>query len=322
MAQTLNGASIAHHAPQSLHATVSRQRLALILIGVMLGMLLSALDQTVVGTALPHIVAQLGGLDQYSWVVTAYLLASTVSIPLYGKLSDLYGRRLFFISGMVIFLVGSALSGTSQNMTQLIIYRGLQGLGAGGMMPLAQAIIGDIFPPAERGKWQGLIMAVFGLATIIGPLLGGWITDHWSWHWVFYVNMPVGAVAILTAGLVLPRQRHRVKHTIDYLGSITLIAWAVPLLLAFSWAGTQYAWGSWQIVGLLPVRIPASRTDHQPAPVQKQHLPGFKRRHVPAQRGHVRRDPVPAPVCSGGQRPKRHQLRRDSDADDAGVHVQ
>ncbi|HLG75541.1 MAG TPA: MFS transporter, partial [Ktedonobacteraceae bacterium] len=169
--------------PQALSAIVSRQRLILIMIGTILGMLLAALDQTVVGTALPRIVANLGGLNEYAWVVTAYLLASTVSIPLYGKLSDIYGRRLFFMAGMLIFLAGSALSGTSQNITQLIIYRGLQGLGAGAMMPIAQAIIGDVFPPSERGKWQGLIMAVFGLATIIGPLLGGWITDNWGWRW-------------------------------------------------------------------------------------------------------------------------------------------
>src|SRR5207302_5674012 len=201
-------------------------------------------------TALPHIVADLGGLEHYAWVVTAYLLASTVTVPIYGKLSDIYGRRVFFIGGMIIFLIGSALAGTSQNMTQLIIYRGIQGLGAGAMMPIALAIIGDIFPPAERGKWQGLIVAVFGLSSIIGPTLGGWITDNWGWRWVFYVNMPVGAIAILTAGFVLPKAVRYVKHKIDYLGAITLIAGAVPLLLAFSWAGTQYPWGSWQIIGL------------------------------------------------------------------------
>src|SRR5437868_11860651 len=224
--------SVTAQEPQSLSATVSRQRLVSILIGVLLGMLLASLDQTIVGTALPHIVANLGGLDHYAWVVTAYLLASTVSVPIYGKLSDIYGRRLFFITGMVIFLVGSALAGTSQNMTQLIIYRGIQGLGAGAMMPIALAIIGDLFTPAERGKWQGLIVAVFGLASIVGPTLGGWITDNWGWRWVFYVNMPVGAIAILTAGLVLPRAVRYVKHKIDYLGAIMLVAGAVPLLLA------------------------------------------------------------------------------------------
>ncbi len=252
MAQTRTGsaAAIALPDPHAIRGNVSPQRLVLIIIGVLLGMLLSSLDQTVVGTALPRIVAELGGIEHYAWVVTAYLLASTASIPLYGKLSDLYGRRIFFIGGMVIFLAGSALAGTSQNMTQLIIYRAIQGLGAGAMMPIAQAIIGDVFPPAERGQWQGLIMSVFGLSAIIGPTLGGWITDHWGWRWVFYVNMPIGAIAILTAGLVLPKALRRVRHTIDYLGALTLVAGVVPLLLAFSWAGTQYAWGSWQMIVL------------------------------------------------------------------------
>jgi EmrB/QacA subfamily drug resistance transporter len=234
---------------QPMSATLSRGRLISILIGVILGMLLAALDQTIVGTALPRIVTNLGGFDHYAWVVTAYLLASTVSIPIWGKLSDIYGRRTFFILGMVIFLAGSALAGTSQNMTQLIIYRSIQGLGAGAMMPIAMAIIGDIFPPAERGKWQGLIVAVFGLASIVGPTLGGWITDNWGWRWVFYVNMPVGIIAILTAGIVMPKLVIRRQHIIDYLGVVTLIAGTVPLLLAFSWAGTQYPWGSWQVIG-------------------------------------------------------------------------
>src|SRR6266581_214722 len=252
MAQTQTGSAVtvSTQEPQPLSETLGRRRLFSILIGVILGMLLAALDQTIVGTALPHIVASLGGLDHYAWVVTAYLLASTVTVPIYGKLSDIYGRRTFFITGMVIFLIGSALAGTSQNMTQLIIYRGIQGLGAGAMMPIALAIIGDIFPPSERGKWQGLIVAVFGLASIIGPTLGGWITDNWGWRWVFYVNMPVGIVAILTAGIVLPKFVNKRKHIIDFPGAVTLIAGTVPLLLAFSWAGTQYDWGSWQIIGL------------------------------------------------------------------------
>ncbi len=240
---------------QPLSATVSRSRLISILIGVMLGMLLASLDQTIVGTALPRIVADLGGLEHYAWVVTAYLLASTVTVPIYGKLSDIYGRRLFFIGGMVVFLAGSALAGTSQDMTQLIIYRGIQGLGAGGMMPIALAIIGDIFSPAERGKWQGLFVAVFGLSSIVGPTLGGWITDNWGWRWVFYVNMPVGIIAIVTAGFVLPKLISKRKHIIDYLGAITIVAGTVPLLLAFSWAGTQYAWGSWQIISLFAFSV-------------------------------------------------------------------
>ena len=253
--QTVSAVTVSTQEPQPLSETLGRRRLFSILIGVILGMLLAALDQTIVGTALPHIVASLGGLDHYAWVVTAYLLASTVSIPIWGKLSDIYGRRTFFIIGMVIFLVGSALAGTSQNMTQLIIYRGIQGLGAGAMMPIAMAIIGDLFPPAERGKWQGLIVAVFGLASIVGPTLGGWITDNWGWRWVFYVNMPVGVIAILTAGFVMPKLVIHRQHIIDYLGVVTLVAGTVPLLLAFSWAGTQYAWGSWQIISLFSFSV-------------------------------------------------------------------
>lgn len=251
MAQTYNGSvatTAPAHDPRPLSEQVSRLQVVLILIGVMLGMLLAALDQTIVGTALPRIVANLGGFDQYAWVATSYLLASTVSIPIYGKLSDIYGRRPFFILGMVIFLIGSALSGTSQNMTQLIIYRGIQGLGAGAMMPIAMAIIGDIFPPSERGKWTGLITAVFGIATIIGPTLGGWITDNWGWRWTFYVNMPVGAAAILAAAFVLPKVTQRRHHKIDYVGVVLLILGAVPLLLGFSWGGTTYPWGSWEVI--------------------------------------------------------------------------
>ncbi len=238
--------------PQSIRDTVSKRRLALIITGLLLGMLLSALDQTVVGTAMPRVIADLGGAN-LSWVYTAYLLASTVGVPIYGKLSDIYGRRIFFMLGMVVFLIGSALSGTSDNMTQLIIYRAIQGLGAGALMPIAQAIIGDIFPPVERGKWQGLFVAVFGLATIVGPLLGGAITDHWGWRWVFYVNMPVGFFALLVTGLTLPNLVVRRQHTIDYLGSIALVLWSVPLLLALSLGGNQYDWNSWQIIGLFAV---------------------------------------------------------------------
>jgi len=240
---------------QGLRATVSQRRLVLIVAGVLLGMLLSALDQTVVGTAMPRIIADLGGLDHYAWVFTAYMLASTVMIPIYGKLSDIYGRRIFFLAGMLLFLAGSALSGTSQSMIQLIFYRVIQGLGAGAMMPIVQAIIGDVFPPAERGKWQGLMMAVFGLASIVGPVMGGWITDNWGWRWCFYVNMPVGALALLTAGIALPRVSRHQQHQIDYWGATTLVAGAVPLLLAFSWAGTQYAWTSPTIIALFVVAL-------------------------------------------------------------------
>ncbi len=241
--------------PLSLSATMSRQRVLLVLVSVILGMLLASIDQTIVGTAMPRIIAELNGLDHYAWVATSYLLASTVAVPIWGKLSDIYGRKIFFIGGMALFLVGSALSGTSQSMIQLIIFRAIQGLGGGAMMPIAMALIGDLFPPAERGKWQGVLMAIFGLSSIVGPTAGGWITDTWGWRWTFYVNMPVGAVALVVALLVLPAAGARRAHTIDYWGSAALIAGAVPLLLAFSWAGTQYAWGSVQIIGLLAAAV-------------------------------------------------------------------
>jgi EmrB/QacA subfamily drug resistance transporter len=239
-------------APLSLMETLGPRRLIPIIISLMLGMLLAALDQTVVGTAMPRIVTQLGGVN-YTWVITSYLLASTCTVPIIGKLSDIYGRKLFFIGGMVIFLIGSALSGTAQDMVQLVIYRGVQGLGAGALMPIALAFIGDIFPPAERGKWQGLFTAVFGLSSIVGPLIGGAITDHWGWRWVFYVNMPVGAVALIAGLLVLPATTRRARHRIDYLGSALLIVWAVCLLLGFSLGGTELAWNSWQIITLFAV---------------------------------------------------------------------
>jgi EmrB/QacA subfamily drug resistance transporter len=238
--------------PAAPLSSLSARRLIPIIIGLMLGMLLAALDQTVVGTAMPRIVTALGGTN-ITWVVTSYLLASTVSIPIIGKLSDIYGRRIFFLGGMVVFLIGSALSGTSQTMGQLVIYRGIQGLGAGALMPIALAVIGDIFPPAERAKWQGLFTAVFGLSAIIGPLIGGAITDNWGWRWVFYVNMPVGLVALVAAGLTLPGLTRRIAHKIDYLGTGLLVVWATSLLLGFSLGGTELAWNSWQIISLFAV---------------------------------------------------------------------
>ncbi len=223
---------------------------------VMLGMLLSSLDQTIVGTALPKIVGELNGLDRYSWVVTGYLVASTAGIPIFGKLSDIFGRKWLFLGGIGLFLAGSMLSGLSQSMDQLILFRALQGVGAGAMMPIAQAIIGDIFTPAERGKYQGLLMAVFGLATIVGPTVGGYITDNLSWRWVFYVNVPFAIAAMAVVLAVLPS--HTALHkrtTIDWLGSGALIASVVPLLIALSWGGTTYPWLSPEIVGLLGAAV-------------------------------------------------------------------
>lgn len=221
--------------------------------GLLLGMLLAALDQTIVSTAMPTIFRELGGnLSNYSWVFTAYLLTSTVTVPIYGKLSDLWGRKWFFMGGIVMFLLGSALSGASQSITQLIIFRAIQGIGAGAIMPIAFAIIGDIFPPAERGKWQGLFSGVFGLASIVGPALGGFITDNFSWRWIFYINLPLGALALVVLFFTLPVFRNpRASRIIDYLGTVLLLVGVTPLLLGFSLAGDgpgQYAWDSWQII--------------------------------------------------------------------------
>ena len=223
----------------------------LTMIGVLMVMLLASLDQTVVSTAMPRVIAELHGFDQYTWVSTAYLLTSTVMVPIYGKLSDLFGRKPIFLFGVIIFLIGSLLSGASQTMTQLILFRAFQGLGAGALMPIAIAVVGDLFTPRERGKWQGVTGAVWGLSAIVGPTLGGWITENVSWRWTFYVNLPVGIAAMLVLIFLMPTLRSRSKNvSIDYTGAALLVAGAVPLLLGFTWAGSQYAWLSPQIIGL------------------------------------------------------------------------
>ncbi|HZC29753.1 MAG TPA: MFS transporter, partial [Gaiellaceae bacterium] len=209
---------------------------------LMLGMFLAALDQTIVSTALPTIVGDLGGLNHLSWVVTSYLLAATVSTPLYGKLGDMYGRKPVFLAAILIFLAGSMLAGLSRSMSELILFRALQGAGAGGLMVGAQAIIADIVPPRERGRYMGLIGSVFAVASVAGPLLGGFLVDNLSWRWVFYVNLPVGALAVLAA--TLPAVRERVEHAVDYLGTALLAASLSAIVLATTLGGTQYAWGS------------------------------------------------------------------------------
>ncbi|MFE3455150.1 DHA2 family efflux MFS transporter permease subunit [Nonomuraea sp. NPDC059194] len=224
--------------------------LGLIIIALMLGMLLAALDQTIVATALPTIVSDLGGLEQLSWVVTGYLLASTVTTPLWGKLGDQYGRKTLFITAIAIFIVGSALCGLSQSMGQLIAFRSLQGLGGGGLMVLAQAIVGDVVPPRERGRYQGFFGAVFAVSSIIGPLLGGFFVDHLSWHWVFYINLPVAAVALAVIIAVLPGRSTRTKHTIDYAGIVLLGGATSCLVLLTTWGGTTYPWSDPLIWGL------------------------------------------------------------------------
>ncbi|QJT01388.1 MFS transporter [Streptomyces asoensis] len=217
---------------------------------LLLGMLLAALDQTIVSTALPTIVSELGGMEHLSWVVTAYLLASTAATPLWGKLGDLYGRKRLFQTAIVIFLIGSALCGMAQNMPQLIAFRALQGLGGGGLMVLSMAIVGDLVPPRDRGRYQGLFGAVFGATSVLGPLLGGLFTEHLSWRWVFYVNLPVGVVALAVIATVLRIPRKSTKHVIDYLGTFLIAAVATCLVLVASLGGTTWDWASPQIVGL------------------------------------------------------------------------
>ncbi|MFJ2433600.1 DHA2 family efflux MFS transporter permease subunit [Streptomyces anulatus] len=231
-------------------------RSVLVAIGaLLLGMLLAALDQTIVSTALPTIVSELGGLDHLSWVVTAYLLAATAATPLWGKLGDQYGRKKLFQTAIVIFLIGSALCGVAQNMPQLIGFRALQGLGGGGLMVLSMAIVGDLVTPRERGKYQGLFGAVFGVTSVLGPLLGGFFTEHLSWRWVFYINLPIGVVALVVIAAVLHIPVRREKHTIDYLGTFLIASVATALVLVASLGGTTWAWSSPQIIGLAVLAV-------------------------------------------------------------------
>ena len=241
--------------PTRAPATLTKRELYFVLSALMLGMLLAALDATIVSTALPTIVGDLHGANHLSWVVVAYLLASTVSTPLWGKLGDLYGRKVFFIWAIVIFLAGSMLCGFAQNMLELILFRALQGLGGGGLMVGAQAVIADVVPPRERGKYSGLFGAVFGAATVLGPLLGGFIVEYWSWRWIFFVNVPFGIVALLVTAAALPNAGERRQHVIDYAGIITLTLAASALILFTSLGGSDFAWMSWKSIGLLAVGL-------------------------------------------------------------------
>jgi EmrB/QacA subfamily drug resistance transporter len=212
--------------------------------GLMVGMFLSALDQSIVGTALPRITSELGGLDKLSWVVTAYLLTATASTPLWGKISDLYGRRLLFQVAIVTFMVGSLLAGFSQDINQLIVFRAIQGLGGGGLMALAMATIGDVVPPRERGRYQGYFAAVFGTSSVLGPVLGGWFADGPGWEWIFFVNIPIGLVALVVTSAALKIPHVRRDHSIDYLGAAVVVASVTSLLLYTAWAGPELGWGS------------------------------------------------------------------------------
>jgi EmrB/QacA subfamily drug resistance transporter len=229
----------------------SSREIYTVMSGLMIAMLLAMLDNLIVGTALPTIVGELGGLGHLSWVVTAYALATAVSTPVWAKLGDLFGRKGVFMASIVVFLVGSALSGLSQDMGQLIAFRGVQGIGAGGLMVGAMAIIGDLVPPRDRGRFQGMMAAVMPVAFIGGPLLGGFLTDNLSWRWAFYINLPLGVLALVVVGLTmhLPGRRPG-RVLIDWWGASLLAAGISALTLLTTWGGNQYAWGSWQILGL------------------------------------------------------------------------
>jgi EmrB/QacA subfamily drug resistance transporter len=231
-------------------ASGRKREILIVLPGLLLALILAMLDQTVVSTALPRIVGDLGGVTHLSWVVTAYVLASTVTTPLYGKLGDQYGRKRWLVAAILIFLAGSALSGLSQSMDQLIIFRALQGLGAGGLMVGVIATIGDLVSPRERGQYMGYMMAAMMLAMVAGPLVGGYITDSLSWRWIFYINMPVGGAALLYLWATLRLPYKKVPHKIDYVGAGMLAVAATSIVLLTTWGGTQYAWGSAPIVGL------------------------------------------------------------------------
>jgi EmrB/QacA subfamily drug resistance transporter len=250
----MSGTKTVESRPDSAPVTTNRS-IYIAMIGLMLGMFLAMLDNLMLGTALPTIVGELGGINRLSWVVTAYTLATAAATPIWGKLGDLFGRKGMFMASIVIFLIGSMLSGLSQNIDQLIGFRAVQGLGAGGLMVGAFAIIGDLVPPRERGRFQAIIGGMMPVAFVGGPLLGGFLTDSLSWRWAFYVNVPLGAVALLVTGLGMHLHTPHIKAKIDYLGALLLTVGIVALTLVASWGGTEYSWASAQIIGLAVLSI-------------------------------------------------------------------
>lgn len=237
--------------PTNVFEPLSRRELTTVIAGLMLALMLASLDQNIVGTALPRIVGDLGGLSHLSWVVTAFVLTSTVSTPLYGKLSDMYGRKRLFHIAIAIFLAGSILCGLAELMTQLILFRAIQGIGAGGLLPLSQAAMGDVIEPRQRGKYQGLFTGVFAFSSVAGPLLGGLITVALSWRWIFFVNLPVGIVAIALIERGFRRPHQATSHSVDYAGAALLTTGTTALLLMLSWGGAIYSWGSTTILAML-----------------------------------------------------------------------
>lgn len=229
-----------------------RRQVILTMVGLLMALFLAALDQTIVSTAMPRIIADLGGFDRYTWVTTAYLVASTVAVPIVGRLTDIYGRKIFFIGGISVFILGSVLAGMSESMTQLIAFRAIQGLGGGVIMANSFVAIADLFPPEERGKFQGFLGVVFGMSSVIGPTLGGFITDNFSWSWIFLINVPIGVPVLLLIAWLFPKITPEVEsRKLDYAGMVTLILAVTPILLALSWGGVQYAWVSPQVLGFL-----------------------------------------------------------------------
>jgi EmrB/QacA subfamily drug resistance transporter len=239
---------------QSTNQILGRRRW-FALAAVIVVMFFSSLDQTVVATAMPVIIGDLQGFSLYAWVFTAYMMASAVTVPIYGKLSDIYGRKPFYVFGLGLFMLGSIAAGMVQNMPELITARAIQGLGAGAMLTMPRATVGDIFNPRERGRWMGVIASVFGIASIIGPAMGGWITDNLSWRWIFYINLPVALIALIGIILTLPTVRTDKQPKVDWQGSLLLILGLMPLLLAFTWAGSTYPWGSGVILGLFALSL-------------------------------------------------------------------
>jgi EmrB/QacA subfamily drug resistance transporter len=243
----------------SVILSVKRSNLKLITTALLLGLILSSLDQTILSTAMPTIIQELDGLSMYSWVFTVYMLATTTTMPIYGKMADLFGRRKMYLIGLSLFLIGSMLCGFANNITQLIIFRGIQGLGAGALMPVSMTIVGDLYPPEKRGKFMGLFGAVFAISSIFGPTLGGFIVEYWNWSWIFYINLPFGIPALIIMAKSLKESKSQVKRSIDWFGALTLSGGLIAILLALvlggntQIAGTNYSWSSLQIIGLFSI---------------------------------------------------------------------